>query len=127
MSQPQGHSVAGRILQMINSNDTIGNRNRDLQACSAVPRPTAPPRTFPRFYSDEFYRVVMLSFLQTHAYSDKVYNAISSGYTDTVLCDTSCTSLDILWYQSIPRNIYCSDITTLIYKHTKYLDPFMAL
>jgi len=25
-------------------NDTIGNRTRDLPACSAVPQPTAPPR-----------------------------------------------------------------------------------
>jgi len=29
---------------MKNSNDTIGTRTRDLPACSAVPRPTAPPR-----------------------------------------------------------------------------------
>ena len=29
---------------MKNSNDTIGNRTRDLPACSAVPQPTAPPR-----------------------------------------------------------------------------------
>ena len=28
---------------MKNSNDTIGNRTRDLPACSAVPQPTAPP------------------------------------------------------------------------------------
>ena len=27
-----------------NSNDTIGNRTRDVPACSAVPQPTAPPR-----------------------------------------------------------------------------------
>ena len=27
------------------SNDTIGNRTRDLLTCSAVPRPTAPPRS----------------------------------------------------------------------------------
>jgi hypothetical protein len=27
-----------------NSNDTIGNRSRDLPACSAVPQPTAAPR-----------------------------------------------------------------------------------
>jgi hypothetical protein len=27
------------------SNDTIGNRTRDLPACSAVPQPTAPPCT----------------------------------------------------------------------------------
>jgi hypothetical protein len=29
---------------MKNSSDTIGNRTRDLQACSAVPQPTALPR-----------------------------------------------------------------------------------
>jgi len=29
---------------MKNSVDTIGNRTRDLPACSAVPQPTAPPR-----------------------------------------------------------------------------------
>ena len=44
LSQPQGHSAAGRIMSMKNSNDTIGNRTRDLQACSAVPQPTAPTR-----------------------------------------------------------------------------------
>jgi len=29
---------------MKNFNDTIGNRNRDLLTCSAVPQPTALPR-----------------------------------------------------------------------------------
>ena len=32
-------------MSMKNSNDTIGNRTRDLPTCSAVPQPTAPPRT----------------------------------------------------------------------------------
>ena len=40
LSQPQGHNAAGRNMSMKNS-DTIGNRNRDLSACSAVPSPTA--------------------------------------------------------------------------------------
>jgi hypothetical protein len=31
-------------MSMKNSNDTIGNRSRDLPVCSAVPQPTAPPR-----------------------------------------------------------------------------------
>jgi len=31
-------------MSMKNSNDTIGNRTRDLLAFSAVPQPTAPPR-----------------------------------------------------------------------------------
>jgi len=37
-------SVAGRTVFMKNSNDTIGNRNRDLPACSAVPQPTTLSR-----------------------------------------------------------------------------------
>jgi hypothetical protein len=31
-------------MSMKKSNDTIGNRTRDLPACSVVPQPTAPPR-----------------------------------------------------------------------------------
>jgi hypothetical protein len=37
-------SVTGRIMSIKNSNDTIGNRTRDLPVCIAVPQPTAPPR-----------------------------------------------------------------------------------
>jgi hypothetical protein len=44
LSRPQGHSAAGRIVSVKISNDTIGNRTRDLLAYSAVPQPTAPPR-----------------------------------------------------------------------------------
>jgi hypothetical protein len=34
-------------MSMKNFSDTIGNRTRDLPVCSAVPQPTAPPRTSP--------------------------------------------------------------------------------
>ena len=44
LNQPQGHSAAGRIMSMKNSNDTNGNRTSDLPTCSTVPQPTAPPR-----------------------------------------------------------------------------------
>jgi hypothetical protein len=37
LSRPQGHSATGRIMSLKNSNDTIGNRNRDLPVCSVVP------------------------------------------------------------------------------------------
>ena len=36
LNQPQGHSVARRIMSLKYSNDTIGNRTRDLPACSGV-------------------------------------------------------------------------------------------
>jgi hypothetical protein len=37
LSRPQGHSATGRIMSLKNSNDTIGNRARDLPVCSVVP------------------------------------------------------------------------------------------
>jgi len=40
LSQPQGHSAAGRIMSMKKSSDTIGNQTRNLPTCSAVPQPT---------------------------------------------------------------------------------------
>jgi len=46
LSQPQGRSAVGSIMSMKNSNDTIGNRTRDLPTCSAVPQPTAPPDVY---------------------------------------------------------------------------------
>ena len=45
LSRPQGHNATGRIKSLKNFSDSIGNRNRDLPVCSAVPKPTAPPRT----------------------------------------------------------------------------------
>jgi hypothetical protein len=45
LSQPKGHSAAWRVMSMKNSNDTIGNWTRGLSAFSAVPQPTALPRT----------------------------------------------------------------------------------
>jgi hypothetical protein len=45
LSRPQGHNATGRIKSLKISSDPIGNRNPNLPACSAVPQPTAPPRT----------------------------------------------------------------------------------
>ena len=42
LSQPQDHSAAGR-MSIKNSNDTIGNRTRNLPVCSVVPQTTATP------------------------------------------------------------------------------------
>jgi hypothetical protein len=37
VSRHQGHSATGRIMSLKNTNDTIGNRTRDLPVCSVVP------------------------------------------------------------------------------------------
>jgi len=44
LSRLEGHSAAGRIMSMKNSNNAIGNRTPDLPGCSALPQPTAPQR-----------------------------------------------------------------------------------
>jgi hypothetical protein len=44
LSRPQGHSAVGRIRSIDKSSDLIGNRTRDLPACSIVPQPTTLPR-----------------------------------------------------------------------------------
>jgi len=36
LSRTQGHSATGRIISLKNSNDTIGNRTRDLSVYSVV-------------------------------------------------------------------------------------------
>ena len=66
-------------MSMKKSNDTIGNRTRDLPACSAVPQPTALPRApyayrvAPIYFhpppwrkSPEWARASLLSWLQDH-------------------------------------------------------------
>jgi hypothetical protein len=40
-----GHSAAGRIRLIEKSSGFIGNRTRDLHACSTVPQPTTLRRT----------------------------------------------------------------------------------
>jgi hypothetical protein len=42
LCRPQGHNAAGRI-KLIEKVHLIGNRTRDLQACSIVPQPTTLP------------------------------------------------------------------------------------
>jgi hypothetical protein len=40
LSRPHGHIAAARIRSFEQRNDLIGNRTRDIPACSIVPQPT---------------------------------------------------------------------------------------
>jgi hypothetical protein len=55
------------ILSMIFSIDFIGNRTRDLPACSAVPHPTAPPRaTIKVLGTYEIYLFYLVRYLKIY-------------------------------------------------------------
>jgi hypothetical protein len=45
ISRPHGHGAAGGFKSMKSTHAPIGNQIRDLPDHSAVPQPTAPPRT----------------------------------------------------------------------------------
>jgi len=44
LCRPQDHSAARIIMSMKNSNNSIGNRTRDLSGCNTMPEPTEPLR-----------------------------------------------------------------------------------
>jgi hypothetical protein len=67
-----GHSAAGRAKSMKNLKDPIGNRNRDLPTCSAVPQPTALPPT----PSVRYYRQINVLYLFSEKNMQKLYQFI---------------------------------------------------
>jgi hypothetical protein len=70
----QAHSAVGSIRSIEKSNDLIGNRTRQLPACSTAPQPTTLPRdTFTRFYISIGHRKVQFCTLgpSTRLYCDR--------------------------------------------------------
>jgi hypothetical protein len=69
-------------MSMKNSNDTIGNRTRDLPACSAMPQPTAPPRApfFVRNCSEKWYVVFLIKVPKSNPNLNNIKHDISGPY-----------------------------------------------
>ena len=70
LSQPQGHSAAGRVMSIKNSNDTTGNRTRDLPTCSARPQTNAPPRAP---FVCVCVCVCIYIYIHTHTHTNIIY------------------------------------------------------
>jgi len=83
------------LRQIKNSSDTIGNRIRDLLACSAVPQPTAPPRTLRIelvvLKNSPFLGAIYL-FIYVVASFPPVYGAASQCGWCPLSGDHNCTS-----------------------------------
>ena len=67
---------------MKNSNDTIGNRTRDLPACSAEPQPTAPPCA-PNVMQSGAY--VPFDFQNNQLYLHRQQGTLNCKYSSTTL------------------------------------------
>jgi hypothetical protein len=89
LSQLQGYSAAGRIISMENTNDSIGNRTRDLTACSAVPQRTAPPAACPRF------RLYHLQIITPR--SENIRESLTSSEYDSHTCYGFCHVHKCCW------------------------------
>jgi hypothetical protein len=58
-------------MSMKNSSDTIGNRNRDIPACSTVTQPTAPPVPVSKVSSYFIFRAEQCSSRTVHNPEDE--------------------------------------------------------
>ena len=69
---------------MEKSIDTIGNRTRDLPACSAVPQPTAPPRDS-TYYIILYYNIMVPpSHMRSLVYRNVVMRRMTVHYRPRV-------------------------------------------
>jgi hypothetical protein len=111
----QGYSAAGRIVSIKNSNETIGNRTRDLPDCSAAPRPTAPQRD--NYISSDF--IIQLLRVNRHW----ILNTFE--FPDSVFCMSSNILLDF-------QTLYCRNKkdTGLIYslqvRASSYISTYIS-
>ena len=101
-------------MSMKNCNDTIMNRTRDLPVCSAVPRPTAAPRTsFP--YMFDQYRplhtdIINIRIMKTGSLMEMQNNRKWSLEFQPSIADSNAKIIsNIKGYQWVSQN------TTLYY------------
>ena len=78
---------------MKNSSDTIGNRNRNLPACSAVPQPTAPPRA-PRFRVIIII-IIIIIIIDVAIPADR--NVVQKGGEKKLKCKSLCIEIQRMW------------------------------
>ena len=112
---------------MKNSNDTIGNRTRNLPTCSAVPQPTVPPAACP-----DLHRWLFKKRLLNLQYTRRVYIEIDGvrRYEWTLQCvtmfHTDCTRFIIssvirvcpLWPRSSAlSSCLVVDLSSLLFLH----------
>jgi len=101
---------------MINFNDTIGNRNRELPACSAVLQPTAPPHAPTYTHTRARARVCVCMYIYLYLYIFRVLHGSTMYSYHTVLCtvNTVLCTVTTQYYVQLPHSTMYSYNTELI-------------
>jgi hypothetical protein len=94
LSRSQGHSAAGRIRSIENSNDFIGNWTGDIPACNIVPQPSTLPHALNFSYSVLLIFVFLLLELRLHVNIRKI-----SLHNFNLISVFTCFNLLIEWIQ----------------------------
>jgi hypothetical protein len=112
---------------MKKSNDTIGNRTRDLPACSAVPQPTASPRAVWKNHQNNHERMlhnILPHYKCTphctiyHTRISQSLHATKTSWTGNRIC-SSCPEFLPQSLSPVPVHYVVSDSHTL-YLHIQY-------
>ena len=82
-----GPYATGSIRSMKNSSDFVGNRNRYLPACSAVPHTTAPPRI------SKLLRIFLVSFESTTRFTGHILLDMILFAAGKVMIGTVCLQI----------------------------------
>jgi hypothetical protein len=91
---------------MRSPNDSTGNRTRDLLDCSAVPQPTAPPRTV-RFFCQANFMVFIKSCTTQFLQSRNNIDQIRQKSRDALIAPSPGTPCNILLQSSYKFSFDC--------------------
>jgi hypothetical protein len=105
-------------MSMKISNDTIGDRTRDLLVCSAVPQPTAPPAACP----SSTVRTCNKTMTQYHSAHRMLYLiACITSVRDTYVCMTRS-----YWLSSFQADGFALCLCPELTQHNAQLLPFFG-
>jgi hypothetical protein len=121
LSWRQGHSTAGRITTMKNSNKATGNQTCDLPACSALPRPTTSSHVQRIISNNNKFQLLTVILIQFICYHKRMcIEKVTTTFTDVRLI--ACLYI-LAWiichhHMKISQTIFVQQaLTTILHRY----------